>query len=82
MSAFLSQSGADVFPEARPSVIAATGAHRPLVLRETAPEPRPRARLEAVSADTNDAGAASRIASVLARFPKEVDAAVWPVHAA
>ena len=82
MFAFFDQGGANVFPEDRPAVIAAARAHLSLVLRETIPEPRSGTRFERMSAHTNDTGAGSRIASVLARFPKEVDTTARPVHAA
>ena len=82
MSAFFDQGSANMFPEDRPAVIAATRAYLPLVLGETIPEPRSGTRFERMSAHTNDTGAGSRIASVLARFPKEVDTAARPVHTA
>ena len=82
MSAFFDQGGADVFPENRPAVIAAARARLSLVLRETIPEPRPGARPECMGSDPDDAGAASAIASNLARFPEKVDTTARPIHAA
>ena len=69
------------FPEDRSGVIAAPRTNGSLVLAGTVPEPRPGARFERMSAHTNDTGAGSRIASVLARFPKEVDSTARPIHA-
>ena len=82
MSAFFDQGGANMFPEDRPAVIAAARARLSLVLGEADPEPRLGARPERMGADPNDAGTASAIASVLARFPKEVDSTARLVHTA
>ena len=82
MPTFFDQGGADVFPEDGSAVITAARTYLPLVLRETAPEPRSRARFERMGADPNDAGAVSAIASSLTRFPEKIDTTARPIHAA